>query len=438
MNDPLPQVDPAFTLETMGELPVGWFQQFTEWLIVQPYWERILVRAAIFVGVVVLAWAVNAFTKNLVLRGIKAIANKTQNEWDNCLIKNKFFTRLSHIAPAIVFYACGQLVFAGYPSGLEKMHIAVYLYLVFIGLFVVDAFLNSIVDIYRTFEFAKRMPIKGFIQVIKIIVVILAVITVLAVILKKDPSNLIAGMGAMTAVLLLIFKDSILGFVAGIQLSTNRMVHIGDWIEMGKYGADGDVIDITLTTVKVQNWDKTISTIPAYALISDSFKNWRGMSESDGRRIKRSVLIDMNSIKFCTIEMIEKFRRFGLISEYLDEKQKELADFNAANSIDDSELVNGRRITNIGTFRAYVVAYLRSHPKVNQEMTFLVRQLEPTAMGLPIQIYVFCSDKVWANYEGIQSDIFDHILAVVPQFELKVYQQPAGADFNSEFVIRNP
>ena len=437
MSDTLPQVDAPVGLETVSDLPVGWFQQYTDWLVDQPYWERFLVRVAVFAGVAVLAWIVNAVAKKLVLGAIKAIAKRTDNQWDNCLIKNRFFTRLSHIAPAIVFYACAPMVFTGYPEGLEKMHIAVYLYLVFIGLFVIDAFLNSIVDIYRTFEFAKRVPIKGFIQVIKIIVSILAVITVLAVVLKKDPSNLIAGMGAMTAVLMLIFKDSILGFVAGIQLSTNRMVHIGDWIEMGKYGADGDVIDITLTTVKVQNWDKTISTIPAYALISDSFKNWRGMSESAGRRIKRSVLIDMNSIKFCTKEMIEKFRRFSLISDYLDEKQKELAEYNAANNIDDSQLVNGRRLTNIGTFRAYVAAYLRSHPMVNQQMTFLVRQLEPTSEGLPIQIYVFCSDKVWANYEGIQSDIFDHILAVVPQFELRVFQQPAGSDFNSEFLIRN-
>lgn len=411
--------------------------QFTTWLMDLALWEQVVVRIALFLAVAVLAWVVNVFVKTLVLRAIKAIAKKTKNEWDNYLIKNKFFTRLAHIAPALVFYAFGRIVFAGYPSGEDGMQIAVHLYLVFIGLFVVDAFLNSVVDIYRTFEFAKRMPIKGFIQVIKIIVVLIAIVTVLAVILNKDPSKLIAGMGAMTAVLLLIFKDSILGFVAGIQLSTNQMVHIGDWIEMSKYGADGDVIDITLTTVKVQNWDKTISTIPAYALISDSFKNWRGMSESGGRRIQRSVNIDMNSIKFCTTKMLEKFRRFGLISEYLDKKQKELSEYNVTNNINDSEMVNGRRITNIGTFRAYVVAYLRIHPKVHQDMTFIVRQLEPTPKGLPIQIYVFCNDQVWANYEGIQSDIFDHILAVVPAFELRVYQEPAGADFNSEFFIRN-
>jgi miniconductance mechanosensitive channel len=236
---------------------------------------------------------------------------------------------------------------------------------------------------------------------------------------------------------MLVFKDSILGLVGGIQLTANNMVHIGDWIEMPKYGADGDIIDISLMTVKVQNWDKTISTIPAYALISDSFKNWRGMSESGGRRIKRAVYIDMNSIKLCTSDMLEKFKKIHYISDYVAEKEKELAEFNESNGIDNSVPVNGRRLTNVGTFRAYVVGYLRNHPKVHNDMTFLVRHLEPCSKGLGIQIYVFCNDQVWANYEAIQADIFDHILAVIPEFELRVFQEPAGADFNSEFYVQN-
>ena len=234
----------------------------------------------------------------------------------------------------------------------------------------------------------------------------------------------------VTAVLLLIFKDAILGFVAGIQLSANNMIHIGDWIDMPKYGADGDVIDITLTTVKVQNWDKTISTIPAYSLISDSFKNWRGMSESGGRRIKRSINIDMNTICFCDEQMIEKYRHIQYIADYIDAKKREIDEHNIAANVDDSELVNGRRMTNIGTFRAYVIAYLKNHPKINRDMTFLVRQLQPNENGLPIEIYVFSSDKVWANYEAIQADIFDHILAAVPNFGLRVFQNPTGSDFN--------
>jgi miniconductance mechanosensitive channel len=229
---------------------------------------------------------------------------------------------------------------------------------------------------------------------------------------------------------MLVFKDSILGLVGGIQLTANNMVHIGDWIEMPKYGADGDVIDISLTTVKVQNWDKTISAIPAYALISDSFKNWRGMSESGGRRIKRSINIDMNTVKLCDPMMLDKFRRIEHIAEYIDAKQSEIDEYNAAANIDNTEMVNGRRMTNVGTFRAYVVAYLKNHPKINQNMTFLVRQLKPTECGLPIEIYVFSSDKVWANYEAIQADIFDHILAVIPEFGLRVFQNPTGSDFS--------
>jgi len=232
----------------------------------------------------------------------------------------------------------------------------------------------------------------------------------------------------MTAVLMLIFKDSILGLVAGVQLSFNDMVRIGDWIEMPNFGADGDVMDITLNTVKVQNWDKTISTIPAYAMISNSFKNWRGMSESGGRRIKRSLSIDMNSIRFCTAEMIERFKKIQYITEYIEKKSIELESYNKEYNIDDSTLVNGRRLTNVGTFRAYIQAYLKNHPMIHKDMTFLVRQLKPTETGLPIEIYVFSTDQNWVNYEGIQADIFDHLLAILPAFDLRVHQTPTVDD----------
>jgi miniconductance mechanosensitive channel len=233
----------------------------------------------------------------------------------------------------------------------------------------------------------------------------------------------------MTAVLLLIFKDAILGLVAGIQLTANKMIAVGDWIEMPKYGADGDVLDLTLTTVKVQNWDKTITTIPTYALISDAFKNWRGMQESGGRRIKRSIAIDMNSIKFCDEEMLERFRKIQYISEHIERKRKELQEHNRLLKVDDSSLANGRRLTNVGTFRAYIQAYLKNHPAIHQNMTFLVRQLAPSDHGLPIEIYVFSSDTAWVTYEAIQADIFDHLLAVLPEFDLRVFQSPAGHDF---------
>jgi miniconductance mechanosensitive channel len=337
------------------------------------------------------------------------------------------------LAPAVVIYAAAPIVFTGFESAINTMRLVSTVYMVLVGLFVIDAFLNAVIDIYRTYEFSRRLPIRGFVQIVKILIFFAAAVIVFSVIVDRDPSKLLTGMGAMTAVLMLIFKDSILGFVAGIQLSTNKMVHIGDWIEMPKYGADGDVIDISLTTVKVQNWDKTISTIPAYALISDTFKNWQGMSESGGRRIKRSVYIDMNSIRFCDEAMLEKFKRFGYINEYIESKRAEVAAWNRDQDVDDSELVNGRRLTNIGTFRAYLVAYLRQHPKINKRMTFMVRQLAPTSKGLAIEIYVFSSDKAWVNYEGIQADIFDHVLAAIPYFGLRVFQEPAGADFQRCF-----
>jgi miniconductance mechanosensitive channel len=225
-----------------------------------------------------------------------------------------------------------------------------------------------------------------------------------------------------------VFKDSILGLVASFQVSANDMVRIGDWIEMPNYGADGDVIDISLNTVKVQNWDKTISTIPTYALVSDPVKNWRGMAESGGRRIQRAIHIDMHTVKFCTEEMLDRFEKFEHLSDYLAPRRREVADFNREHNVDTSQSVNGRRLTNLGTFRAYVSGYLRHHPKIHRDLTFLVRQLQPNDKGIPIEIYVFSNDQEWANYEALQADIFDHIIAAVPAFDLAVFQSPTGRD----------
>lgn len=235
-------------------------------------------------------------------------------------------------------------------------------------------------------------------------------------------------MGAVAAVILLIFKDTILGLVAGVQLTANNMVRIGDWISMPSHNADGTVLEITLNTVKVQNWDKTISTIPTYALVTNSFSNWRGMEESGGRRIKRHINIDMQSVKFLNVEMIAKFKKIAYLKEYIDKKEKELEEYNKKNNFDDSVLVNGRRMTNLGVFRKYLEEYLRHHPKIHQDMTFLVRHLQPDEKGIPIEIYVFSKDQEWAKYEAIQADIFDHILAVIPEFELSVFQFPTGND----------
>lgn len=379
------------------------------------------------------ALVAHVVAKRLLLRVIKHFVKRTKTAWDDMLLKHNVFGRFAHLAPALVVYLLAPFLWLTYsPVLCLTLQRVAMVYMAAVGLLTLDAFLNAVVDIYGTFEIARQRPIRGFVQAAKIILYLVAAITVISILLGKSPGLILGGLGAMTAVLMLIFKDSILGFVAGIQLSANRLLHIGDWIEMPKYGADGDVIDVSLTTVKVQNWDKTITAIPSYALISDYFKNWRGMSESGGRRIKRSISLDMTSVKFCTAEMLAKFKRFKYIQEYIDKKLEEINEHNKSIGIaDESDLINGRRLTNIGTFRAYVVAYLRHHPQVHEDMTFLVRQLQPTDTGLPIEIYVFSKDQVWPHYEAIQADIFDHILAVIPEFELRVFQSPTGADFQA-------
>ncbi len=383
--------------------------------------------------VVAAALVAHIVAKRLLLRLIKHFVKRTKTAWDDILLKRNVFGRLAHLAPALVVYLLAPFFWLVYhPVLCLTLQRIAMIYMAAVAVLALDAFLNAVVDIYGTFEMARRRPIRGFVQAAKIIIYLIAGIVIISLLLGRSPNLVLGGLGAMTAVLMLIFKDSILGFVAGIQLSANHLLHIGDWIEMPKYGADGDVIDLSLTTVKVQNWDKTITAIPSYALISDYFKNWRGMSESGGRRIKRSICIDMTSIKFCTAEMLDKFKRFKYIQEYIDNKLQEINEHNKSlGIIDESDLINGRRLTNIGTFRAYVIAYLHNHPQVHKNMTFLVRQLQPTETGLPIEIYVFSSDQVWAHYEGIQADIFDHILAVVPEFDLRVFQNPTGADFKT-------
>jgi len=376
-------------------------------------------------GVIIIAFLAAFITKHVLLAGIKYFVGRTKTQWDDFLLKRNFFTRLSHLAPALVIYFTAYL-FAPFDQVLYRFS---NIYMILASLLAVLAFLSAVVDIYNTYNISRHTPIKGYIQVVKIILSVAVGIIVFAAVMDKSPWYFLSGLGAMTAVLIIVFKDSILGLVAGIQLSANDMIRIGDWIEMPKFGADGDVIDVTLNTVKVQNWDKTVTTIPAYALISDSFKNWRGMSESGGRRIKRSISIDMDSIKFCTSEMLDRFESFGVISDYIKSKRAEIEEYNTKLKNDISVVVNRRNLTNIGTFRAYIESYLRSHPKVHKGMTFLVRQLPPGEHGLPIEIYVFSSDQDWINYEGIQSDIFDHLLAVIPMFDLAVFQMPSGSDF---------
>ena len=370
-----------------------------------------------------------AITRKIILRVVAASVKRTRNQLDDLLLQRKVFDRLSHIAPAAVVHLMARVCFPEGSDWVGAVQNAASIYMVIIVLWVIDAVLNALVDASRTTRAYKKLPLRIFSQVAKIIIFSVGAIFVLSMILGESPKFFLGSLGAMTAILMLVFKDSILGLVAGIQLAANNMVQVGDWIEMPKYGADGDVLEVALTTVKVQNWDKTISTIPTYALISDSFKNWRGMSESGGRRIKRALNIDMNSVRFCDPAMLERFEKIELLREYLSAKQKEIDEHNRSLGVDLNQTVNGRRLTNLGTFRAYVVSYLRRHPMIHQQMTFLVRHLQPTAQGLPLEIYVFSKDQVWANYEAIQADIFDHLLAVLPEFGLRVFQDPTGADF---------
>ena len=342
-------------------------------------------------------------------------------------MERQIFRKLSHIVPAIIIYSFAS-TFPTYESIIEKLAIC---YIIIVGLVFIQSLLYALNDIYQTFEISKVKPIKGYIQVVNIIIMTIGFILVISNLIGESPLILLSGIGALSAVLMLVFKDSLLGLVAGIQLTANDMVRVGDWIEMPKYGADGDVIDISLNTVQVQNFDKTITMIPSYALISDSFINWRGMQSSGGRRIKRSLYIDTSSITFCTEEMIEKFMKVHYLSDYIIQKEREIAEYNAKNEIDRNNPVNGRALTNIGVFRAYISNYLKNHDGINQNMTLMVRQLAHSEHGLPLEIYAFTNSVQWAVYESVQSDIFDHLFAVAPEFGLRVFQNPSGADLRN-------
>lgn len=346
------------------------------------------------------------------------------------LNEHRLAKRLTLFFFACISYAALPFILIGYNTVIQLARNINMVCLILVGTLVISSFLDLFLTIYGSSKTSHDIPLKATVQVIKIVVYFVCGIFIVSLILNKTPLYLFSGLSALGAVLLLVFRDSILGFVAGIQLIANRMVAKGDWIEMPKYDADGDVIEIALTTVKVQNWDKTIATIPTYALIGESFKNWRGMKESGGRRIKRTINIDVSTIKFCNEEMLKRFSEIQYIANYIQIKKEELSTYNDENEVDNTSLANGRRLTNVGTFRAYTVAYLRNHPMISQEMTFLVRHLAPAGYGLPIEIYVFSKDTIWANYEGIQADIFDHLLAVVPEFDLKVFQNPSGSDFH--------
>ncbi len=369
----------------------------------------------------------NFITTRIILRLTTHLIRKSKFKWGNAFLERKLLHKLSHIVPAVIIYYFASF-FPSFKVWIERM---AHFYIVCIVIVALNTLLNAVNDIYQEYEISKVRPIKGIIQILKIVVFIVGGITLIAILKDKNPLLLLGGLGALSAVLMLIFKDSILGFVAGVQLASNDMVRVGDWIEMPKYDADGEVIDIALNTVKVQNWDKTITMIPSYAFISDSFKNWRGMQDTGGRRIMRSIYIDTTSIQFCTKDMLEDFKKIHHLTEYIEDKEKEIEEYNRVNNGDGDTRVNGRHLTNVGTFRIYIYNYLKSHQLIHKELPIIVRQLEPAANGLPMQIYCFTNDTRWEVYEAIQADIFDHILSVVSEFNLRIFQNPSGHDLRS-------
>ncbi|WP_372882701.1 mechanosensitive ion channel family protein [Psychromonas sp.] len=375
----------------------------------------------------------NYITKKVIIGLIKKFIYKSKSHWDNIFYDSHVFTRLSHFVPIMVFSVGAKIIFTeqDYPLLLANINKFTSLYFIVVFALVIHSLLSALNGVYRTYKMSKLRPINSYIQVLKIILWIFAAVASVSILLNKDLWALFLGMGGMMAIVMLVFKDSILGLVAGVQITANDMLRLDDWLEMPSRGADGDVIDITLNTVKVRNWDKTITTIPTHVLITESFKNWRGMSESGGRRIKRSISIDMTSVKFCDQEMLESLTKIELLKDYLDHKLQEIDVYNKESVSNLSHLVNGRRLTNIGTFRAYLCAYLKNNPKIHKELTLMVRQLAPCATGIPIEVYVFSNDQNWTNYESIQADIFDHILAVIPEFGLRVFQNPIGSDFTT-------
>ena len=370
---------------------------------------------------ILIAYVLFLITNKIILHSIFKIFQRTSTEFDDILLEQKVFHKLPYLIPLIFLYSLRDLV--PFFQFIERFIISL---IALVILLTMNSLINAFNDLYKKSRFSEKFNIKSYTQVAKLIINSVGIIIIAALVAGKSPIYFLSGLGALTAVLILVFKDTILSFVSSVQISSNDLFKVGDWIEAPQFGADGNVVDIALHSVKVQNWDKTICVIPTSKLINSSFKNWRGMSESGGRRIKRSIKINMKSIKFCTASMIEKFKSISLLNDYINEKITEIKKENENSSIEDNNILNGRSLTNIGTFRAYIKFYLKNNPNIHEDMTFLIRQLSPQSDGLPIEIYVFSNDTDWVNYESIQSDIFDHLLAILPEFELEIFQSLSG------------
>ena len=379
------------------------------------------------IGVLFFAFVSYAIVKKVLVSGVHKIIKKTKTDIDDILLNEAILKRISYIAPILVLSQFLYLV-PDLETTLRRFTESVIL--VFL-LMIIGSLINAANELYENSKKYERRPIKGYLQIAKIIIYIFGGIAVIGLLTGQQPWTIITGVGALSAITMLIFKDTILSFVASIHISAYYLVRVGDWIEVPKFGADGDVLDIALHTIKVQNFDKTIVVFPTHVLLEESFKNWRGMQQAGGRRIKRALYIDLSSVKFCDERMLQKFKRFQIIKKYIEDKEVEITEFNKKQNVDTSEVINGRKLTNIGTFREYLKAYLKNREDINNDFTFLVRQLTPGPDGIPIEIYVFATTTDWGKYEEIQADIFDHIFAVVTEFELSIFQNPTGKDFRS-------
>jgi miniconductance mechanosensitive channel len=378
---------------------------------------------------ILLVFIVWWLSKKMLHYFIPKLTAKTETLWDDIIFNDQIINSYATLIPAIILDQSLPILLKNSTLSLSFILGATDVIVILVSVWILVSFFNSINEILSQKEQHKDKPIGSLTQLAKILTFSVGAILIISTLIGRSPIFLLTGLGAVAAILLLVFKDSILGFVASIQLSANNMIQVGDWVTVPNYGADGDVLEINLTTIKVQNFDYTITTIPTYAFISDSFTNWRGMSNSNGRRIKRAISVKIDTIRFCDDAMLEQFQKIELISDYLVQRKEEIKTYNAKRKVDASRLVNGRNMTNIGVFKAYIEEYLKANPNINKEMMIMVRQLPPSEKGLPLEIYAFSKDKSWKAYENIISDIFDHVLSVAPYFDLEIFENPAGSDF---------
>lgn len=384
----------------------------------------------LLVVLLVIVFIIDFITRKILIATFSRFATKSKTSFDDMLISNKAPRNIAHIIPLLLAIEFVPFVLSDFPYTKNVIQKALLVFGIVLTLWIARSILNTLKDYFKTLPRLKDKPVDSYIQVFMIFAWFIGFLSILAILTSRTFIEYITGIGAASAIIILIFRDTILGFVASIQVSINDMVRIGDWITFEKYGADGDVVEINLSTVKVQNFDKTITTIPTYALISDSFKNWRGMTNSDGRRIKRALNIKLNSVKYLSKTDLENYSKIDIISTYIENRSQKIDNYNTDNSVDKSLLLNGRNLTNIGLFRKYAETYLQNHSAINKDMMIMARQLAPTPQGIPIEIYAFSTDKRWENYEYIMADIFDHLIAAVPYFELELFELPNNGSFD--------